>query len=62
MKSLYVTAFGVFAGVVIGNFVWQIFTSQAWSVAVERSWFQFFAIALFTVLLAIRQNNSPTIE
>ena len=27
----------------IGNFIWQAFNGRQWSVAIERSWFQFVA-------------------
>lgn len=39
---------GVFA---LGNFVWQAVTRQEWMVAVERSYFQAFAVLGFALLL-----------
>lgn len=41
------------AGLSIGNFVYQCFGPADWSTALERSYFQLFALFAFGVTLAI---------
>ncbi len=46
---MFVTAVGLWAGLTVGNFLWQLATKKEWGVAIERSFFQ--AVALGTFLL-----------
>jgi hypothetical protein len=43
---------GIIFGLTLGNFAFQVFVSQDWSTAVERSFFQ--CIAIFCVWISAR--------
>ncbi len=45
---------GAAIGSTLANFVYQYFTFQLWSVALERSWFE--VVALFIAWLLLRAN------
>jgi len=38
-------------GLTVGNFIYQVFTTQDWGAACERSYFQTFGIMLFYFVL-----------
>lgn len=50
MNPMYLTAIGVCAGLVVANFIGQVFSKKHdWEKALERSFFQVVAIAIFLV-------------
>ncbi len=50
---LYGAAVIVFAGLTIGNFIWQAFGGRDWDTAKERSFFQGAALGTFLLAMAV---------
>lgn len=58
MKTLILTAISSLIAVVASNFIYQLITNaHQWDVAIETSFFQFIAIALFAGLMAPKMRR-----
>ena len=55
MRGLFEVAIVIFFALMAGNFLFQAIMNQQWHVALERSFFQLFAIAIFAFALRRRK-------
>jgi hypothetical protein len=59
MKDLYACSVTAAFGLVLGNFIFQLFVEDVpdWTLAAERSYFQVIAIALVVGLMKLSSRN-----
>ena len=54
MIDIYEVGLLVSVGLTIGHFLWEAFNLKRWDIAIKRSWYQFMAIAVYSIVLSIR--------